>query len=61
MGAALLVFCTLSGKWWVFRYTLFFIGLGTLLFLWSLYLEYNTQVALDLHRPGAQYRAYRRI
>ena len=39
MGAAVLLFCVLSGKWWIFRSILFFGVLGLALFFWSLYIE----------------------
>ena len=39
MGGSLLMFCVLSGKWWIFRSVMFFAVLGTALFFWSLYLE----------------------
>ena len=50
----LLVFCLLSGKWWVALYTGFFVLLATLVTLMGAHQDYNAQLILEERARAAR-------
>ena len=55
---ALVLFCVLSGRWWVLLYVLGILTIFGFVLLYAVYLEYNAQSELD-RRARAQRTAQR--